>query len=349
MESVKEIIQIIEKYDSIAFYELKNDFIYIHSNSIKIKTETFRSVLKELKQKGYIAKLQPYGELSTQYVYVIFKSYQVGQKFLNTLFLSLISLSVTIVSLYYNSAFIIYNNLTSSAIFIAGILIFLIFHSIGHLLAEKKYQIMHSFPIFLPAPLYGTYGLVARIREIFVDRIQTFDFALYGIIFALIPTVFSALLGINLSSIVPKANVENLNNPFPLPLFLYLVFEYLVPSGYIYLVHPLFVASIVCFLLLFIDLAPVTQLDGGFMAASFIGARRYFIYLASLVSLIAFIASQLYFMAFLALYLSLFFRFEPLNVVSELDKKRKILFAVMMVIWILITPAFNSEKYSLLK
>jgi len=351
MESLQEVIRTIEKYDSISFYEVKNGTIYVHSNSIKISSLTFRSIFNELKQKGYVTKLQPYGGLSTQYVYVVFKGRTyANQKILTPLILSLVSFAVTIVSLYYNSFYFLYaNNFYYASIFIASVVIFLAFHSLGHFIAEKKYNLKNSLPIFLPAPIYGTYGLVARLREIFIDRIQTFDFAFLGITFSILPTFIFLFLGLEFSKIALKPEVTSLNNPFPLPFIIYIILEYLVPKNSVYLMHPLFVASIVNLLLLFISIAPITQLDGGFMAISLIGPKRFIFYIVSLISIIAFIIAQLFFVAFLALYLTLFFKFEPLNTVSELDRKRKIIFAILIVLWILIIPAFNSQKYSLLE
>jgi|GEM_PF-888687 len=349
MNIENNIIKTIEKYDSISFYERIGDKLVIHSNAGKIDYKMFRKLFYECRKLGYIVRLNPISDSSSQFAYFVYKDYSSAN--LNVfipLSLSFISFIVTLVSIYFTSYYYIYvNNFYDTILFIFGISLILLFHELGHFVAEKLNHVKNSFPIFLPAPLYGTYGIIPRLREIFIDRIQTFDFSFIGIMFMLIPTLFFSVFGLMLSKVVSIYSLTKTNYPFPLPLIFYLIFKLILPNNYVILLHPFFIISLVGFMLTFINLSPLSQLDGGFLSISFFGTKKIYYNFFNIIALFIFIFVQLYFLAFLGLYLLLFFRFEPFNIVSNLDRKRKIIYTVLITLWILLIPISSYSNYSL--
>lgn len=318
------------------------NFLKIHINDSFLDHNKFRNLAEELQDKGYLvlAKSLEKGK----FYYEVFKSRRVQTK--RSILIPIILLLATAVTLYLSGYFLIFkNNTFFSLIYMLAVLSILIVHELGHYLVARAYKLKVSIPFFIPGFPYGTFGAIISLKEPFKDRFQSFDVGISGPLLGLIPTFIFFFIGIDLSQTQSEVNKESL---FPIPLLVNLIFQKYFSSATSILLHPLAFASILGFIITFLNMAPIAQLDGGHVANSMFPKRHVSSALA-LIALAVFIFSNFIAMAVLALFL-LFFRADPLNLVTNIDKKRKIFGIFFILLWILLMPwPFSSYNLDILK
>lgn len=121
-------------------------------------------------------------------------------------------------------------------------------------------------------------------------------------------------------------------------VYLPLIFRILEPymlnqSGYIYFLHPLALVGWMGTLITFLNAFPIGQLDGGHVARAVLNSRMSKILSYAMTVLIIFMGWWA--MALLIIFLIRFDYPGPIDDVSPLSNKRKILAALLMVILIL--------------
>ncbi len=148
----------------------------------------------------------------------------------------------------------------------------LLVHELGHYVTAKLSGIPVSLPYFIPAPpasigMLGTFGAVINMK---LPPRTINKLALVGIMGPLtgfIAAIPVAIAGISLSAKIPVEEVHVLPSEIieirAVPLILRAILDTIVGGNVTVLSHPVLLASYFLFLITFLNLLPIGQLDGG--------------------------------------------------------------------------------------
>lgn len=230
-------------------------------------------------------------------------------------------------------------------------------HEMGHMIANRWHGIKASWPYFIPFPpgigLIPTLGAVIVSRANMTNRNVLFDVGISGPIAGLIVTIIVSVYGSYTSVLIPSDQARDLLNGQQLmPLdssMLMMATHYLAGHGeangdVVLVMSPVLFAAWVGFFITFLNLMPAAQLDGGHVVRATLGVRWHRILTYSSVGVL--IGLKFYLMAILVLFIA--FRAPestPLDDVSPLSKKRKMLFWVAMALAVLCAP-IPSQPFS---
>ncbi|MCR6691738.1 MAG: site-2 protease family protein [archaeon YNP-LCB-003-016] len=218
-------------------------------------------------------------------------------------------------------------------------------HEFGHKIASKVHDVETSFPYFIPGPpeIGGTMGAIIVQRSPMVNRDQLFDVGLSGPLIGFSAAVLVSILGLRLSYIIPKGMIYGVYIPVPA------IFDFLVqvfrPSDfakYDLLLHPVAFAGWIGFLVTFINLMPISQLDGGHVSRAIFGEKYYKV--IAYIGVLILMFSGFLLMALLALFMQIYRGHPgPLDDVSPLSFKRRVLGLILVPAIILL--CFTSFYY----
>jgi membrane-associated protease RseP (regulator of RpoE activity) len=169
----------------------------------------------------------------------------------------------------------------SGLAFSGTLMLILTCHEMGHFVVARRRGIPASLPFFIPLPpgiSLGTMGAVIRMRQPIADRNHLVDVGASGPLAGLAVAIPLLVVGLALSPLgtspAEGAVVEGNS-------LLYLALKYAVhgqilpaPDGTDVQLHPIGFAAWVGLLITFINLIPVGQLDGGHVAAGYLGDRH---------------------------------------------------------------------------
>jgi Zn-dependent protease len=232
-------------------------------------------------------------------------------------------------------------------------------HEMGHMIANRWHGIKTSWPYFIPFPPIGfipTLGAVIVSRANMTNRNVLFDVGISGPIAGLIVTIIVSVYGSYTSVLLTPEEARRLIEESQLAEFdfgismLMMVTNYIAGNGdanggdMVLVMSPVFFAAWVGFFVTFLNLMPAAQLDGGHIVRSTLGVRWHRILTYSSVGVL--IGLKFYVMAFLVLFIaSRAPESTPLDDVTPLSKKRKMLFWVAMALAVLCAP-IPSEPFS---
>ncbi len=229
--------------------------------------------------------------------------------------------------------------LPTAVMLTALIFVILGVHEMGHKIACEFDGISATMPYFIPGPPpYGTFGAVILQREFPVNRDELFDLGISGPLAGFIATVFVAFLSLQLSFLVPTAQVEQWlimgyvsSLPMP-PLLILISMLRPTPPGFELVYSPIFAAAWLGAFVTYLNLLPIWQLDGGHIIRA-VGGRKYHKILS--IAFLAFLfVTGMFLMAIILLLLGALGGFEhagPLDDVSPLSTSRKLLFVFALV------------------
>ena len=216
-------------------------------------------------------------------------------------------------------------------------------HEFGHYFAAKKHRVPASLPYFIPSPfratLFGTFGAVIRMSPYIPDRRALFDIAAAGPIAGLVVALPVTLAGIALSKLQLVASISQgiqLGEPLIFQVMSWWVFGP-IPEGYDLVTHPMAFAGWVGMFVTALNLLPIGQLDGGHIVHSVFGRKSHYVSGAMFLGLAAVTLSGNYtYMIFLVLLWFMGVKHPPtINDAVPLDKRRRRIAAVMLVLFIL--------------
>jgi hypothetical protein len=212
-------------------------------------------------------------------------------------------------------------------------------HEMAHKLAANHHSMEASLPYFIPGPPFlgiGTFGAVIIQKETAPNRDALFDIGASGPIVGFIVAAFVSAIGLSMSHVEPVS--EPFSGGLPIsPLFLLLMnalVEAPGPGNYVVYLHPVAFAGWLGMFVTLLNLLPTGMLDGGHTLRSIINndsARAVFTALSILILLIM----QQFLMLALVLFLSMYKHPGPLDDVSKLSGKRKVMAALLLVIFAL--------------
>ena len=251
--------------------------------------------------------------------------------------------------------------------FALSLMAILLAHEFGHYLIGRKHKADVTLPYFLPLPIpggIGTLGAVIQMKSPIKNRRSLLDIGIAGPIAGLVVAIPVLLLGLSLSKLGPIQSPSQLEGNSILYLFLkYAVFGRLLPAPvdfngvepFVYWVryvitgtpspvggmdvqlNPIAWAGWVGLLVTSLNLIPAGQLDGGHVMYALAGkrVRNWLIPIVVMLAVLGFFWSGWWLWVFL---LFLFGRVsdEPLDQITQLDKRRKWVAVLVLLLFILV-------------
>ena len=332
--------------------------------------ECFKRVAEELMPYGLMPKLLP----EEPYLKLIVFPAKIPVKRSRTIYLVMLLATISTVTfsgyLYSKTAVELLskvgitpniNTILSALMFTVSVFFTLGTHELGHMVATKLRGGDWEPPVFIPGgPPLGTFGAIIFGRRIPLNRDELFDMGLSGPLTGLIASIPVCYFGLKTSIPLDPSLLGALEKEgaralwWEQPLFSYMFKLAKVPSP-IYL-SPVALAGWVILTVTFLNLMPVSQLDGGHVCYAFFPdeKKRQLIAFA-LISLsfisymtpIRFLDPQ---MALMLLIFTLFIRHPPpLDEYSSLSKKRAYLGAIIYLFALLITFPVTPELRKFLR
>jgi membrane-associated protease RseP (regulator of RpoE activity) len=250
-----------------------------------------------------------------------------------------------------------------------ALLAILVCHEFGHYLAGRYHKTIVTLPFFIPIPIgFGTLGAFIQLKEppknrrILLDigiagplagLVVAIPFLIYGLIHSpleQLPTQLSLLPGLEGNSILYlllKFITKGLLLPHPAtygsvnPIFYWISYFFtgrpLPAGGMDVALNPIAWAGWVGLLVTSLNLIPAGQLDGGHIMYVLLGKRTSTLLPFILVSLVllSFFYQGWLLWAFLILLLGRFHA-EPLDEITPLDPKRRLLAIFGIIVFILV-------------
>lgn len=223
-----------------------------------------------------------------------------------------------------------------------AIMSILLAHEMGHYLMCRQYGVPATLPFFIPMPKinpFGTMGAIIQMKGAIPNRKALFDIGAAGPIAGLILSIPAIYIGMQHSEMIEASQMDG----YGLVLGESLMFKaiaYLavgrVPENYDTILHPLAYAGWAGLFVTSLNLLPIGQLDGGHIMYSLLGKKSNKTNLAFLVILASMIV---YFPGWAVLFglLLIFGRRHPapVNDVTPLDVKRRILGILVFIIFLM--------------
>ncbi len=160
-------------------------------------------------------------------------------------------------------------------------------HELGHLAASWRYGVPVSGPYFIPAPpaqlgFIGSLGSVISMRGLPPSRRSLALIGISGPIAGFLAGLVVGLAGVYFSALIPASTAAELAErgmveevPYA-PLALALLLDARgVPPGYTIVVHPVAFVAFIIFMVTYLNLMPIGQLDGGHVVRSYVSARTH--------------------------------------------------------------------------
>ncbi len=265
------------------------------------------------------------------------------------------------------------SNLGIGVPFAVSLLAILGAHEFGHYLAGRFHNAQVTLPYFLPFPLspFGTLGAFIQMKKPPKNKRILLDIGIAGPIAGLIVAIPVLLYGLSLSTVEPIVVPPGATFQLEGNSILYLVSKYIIfgqwlpaPSTYGDLspiaywfryfftsqpmpiggmdvfIHPVAWAGWAGLLVTALNLIPAGQLDGGHVIYVLLGERARKLWPLVLLGLLllGFVWSGWWLWAFLLFFLGRVYA-EPLDQITGLDNRRKILAIIGVLIFFLVfTP-----------
>ena len=153
-------------------------------------------------------------------------------------------------------------------------------HEFGHYYYAQKHKVEATLPYFLPAPpflfLIGTFGAFIKIKSPIYKKDALLQIGAAGPIAGFIIAVPSLLIGLKLSNVVEKVDINNaimLGDSLLMKFLTWMTYPNLLETQDIML-HPMAFAGWIGLLVTMLNLLPIGQLDGGHIAYAMLGKKQ---------------------------------------------------------------------------
>jgi membrane-associated protease RseP (regulator of RpoE activity) len=265
----------------------------------------------------------------------------------------------------------LFANLGSGLPFAVSLMLILLAHEFGHYFAGRLHKTHVTLPYFIPFPFspFGTMGAFIQMKEIPRNRRHLLDIGIAGPLAGLIVAIPVLLIGLSLSTVdaIPRyfpagqgislegnsilylllkwvVKGELLPAPvaydLPVPLFWlrYMFTGYPLPLGGMdVMLHPIAWAGWAGLLVTSLNLIPAGQLDGGHLLYVLLGRRAVKVLpvILVVVGLLGFFWPGWWLWALLIFLFGRVYA-EPLDLITPLDNRRKLLALVGLIVFVLV-------------
>lgn len=160
----------------------------------------------------------------------------------------------------------------------------LLVHELGHIYASRGSGVKIRGPILIPAPpiqlgFIGTLGAVIFMERIPASRRDLARIGIYGPLAGFAAATIVGLAGLALSPVIPESEALKMIESGELSAFsvssLAMLLILMVKGSGFIVMHPLLFISYVMYIVTFLNLLPIGQLDGGHVARSFMDTRTH--------------------------------------------------------------------------
>jgi Zn-dependent protease len=265
--------------------------------------------------------------------------------------INLVLFVVTVLTTVYAGSLSEGGGLLSGVPFAFTLLAILGTHEFGHYFVARYHRAAVTLPYFIPMPAFqgmlslGTMGAVIQLRSPIRNRKQLFDIGVAGPLAGLVVAIPLLLYGLSMSPVEPPPvrtpYLQEGNSLLYLGLK-YLVHGRILPGdGLDVSMNAITYAAWIGLFVTCLNLLPLGQLDGGHIAYALFGRRAW--WLARVAALGLLVLGFTGWMGwFLWVILPFVFGLQhppPLNDHTSLDRRRKALGVLMILIFILVfTP-----------
>jgi membrane-associated protease RseP (regulator of RpoE activity) len=217
-------------------------------------------------------------------------------------------------------------------------------HELGHYFAARRHHVSVTLPYFIPMPfgLFGTLGAFIQLREPMRNRRVLFDVGVAGPLAGLVFAIPILIIGLATSEIqtVPKdEDTAREGNSLLYAGAKILIFGRFVPDGdEDVFINQLAMAGWTGLFVTALNLIPLGQLDGGHIIYTLLGRRvkRLFWPIIAVFATLAVWVSDAWFLwTFLLFFLGRFYA-TPLDDITPLDTRRRLVGYMALIIFILV-------------
>jgi Zn-dependent protease len=178
------------------------------------------------------------------------------------------------------------NPFATAALYTLLFLLALGVHELGHVFSSKREGVLIEGPIFIPAPpiqlgFIGTFGAVIMMKTLPPSRKYLARLGISGPLSGVLAGLLVGIIGVFNSLTIPYDKAVELAEAgdigsMPLTtigLELLLILRPL--NGEVLLIHPLLFITYIIFIVTFLNLLPIGQLDGGHVLRSLMSPRAH--------------------------------------------------------------------------
>ncbi|MEM0506327.1 MAG: site-2 protease family protein [Thermosphaera sp.] len=160
------------------------------------------------------------------------------------------------------------------------------FHEFGHMVSSKREGVLIEGPIFIPAPpiqlgFIGTFGALIMMKTIPPSRRDLARLGISGPLFGVVAGALIGIVGVFNSISIPLEDATKLAEAgeigsIPITtLGLELLLRLRPLESEVLLIHPLLFITYIIFIVTFLNLLPIGQLDGGHVLRSLLSPRAH--------------------------------------------------------------------------
>jgi membrane-associated protease RseP (regulator of RpoE activity) len=239
-------------------------------------------------------------------------------------------------------------NLLRGAPFAFTLLVILGTHEFGHYFAARYHKVAVTLPYFIPMPLsfIGTFGAFIQLRAPVRNRNHLLDVGVAGPLAGLLVTLPLLFYGLSISQVGPPPAAGGYiqeGNSLLYVAVKYLVHGQLLPgNGLDVMLSPVAFAAWFGLLVTALNLLPMGQLDGGHVIFTLVGDKIRtvgIVFAAALLVMGVTLWEGWIFWAILVFFLVGVDHPAPLNDITPLDGKRRVLAVLTILVFILVfTP-----------
>ncbi len=232
-------------------------------------------------------------------------------------------------------------DIAEALMFSLALLFILGIHELAHAVVARKHKTKSSLPYFIPLPPhvfpFGTMGAVILMKSPIKNRKALIDIGIAGPLASFLASIPIIAIGLSLSTVVPLEEVEKGEILFASPPIITALSKLILKESGAIDAHVLVMAGWIGIFVTFINLLPIGQLDGGHVVRALFPNKYKKIYLATLIT---FLFLSIFWIGWLFWVLIVYALTKanhpgPLNDVSDIGTRGKILGILMLVIIIL--------------
>ncbi|PNV78101.1 MAG: hypothetical protein C0200_02825 [Thermoproteota archaeon] len=279
----------VQSLFAVKDYYLTSDgveYIVAEEDEDKMR-ENFLLLARFCQELGYIPKMFKYGKE----VHIKFIRYPViqDQKWKRAALLFLATVCTVFLSGYLLSLGtakllselnVPFNTTSQAVLYSLGLLLILGVHETGHMISKLKWGGRTELPYFIPfIPPWGTLGAIISSRKIPINRDELMDLGISGPIAGFLVALIVSFFGIMTSCYVPGDIAKRWAqsgevSELPMPLVTVIMEKMLGSHEGVLLLSPLAISGVIGLIITFLNLLPVSQLDGGHVIYSLIRDDR---------------------------------------------------------------------------